>query len=252
MRICILTRSDLFPAHHGAAVKIVQTAHQLALQTDQPCFVITANRDSYWVFDGNEPHLRPFSSKWRAAQEWPGEMLTQKIPDWICDKIGYPKEEFFLYRSQFDPSWLIRAIGVGVQESIDVFQAEFPGFGPPAVLAARLLGVWRGWTGGRRPQSAIVEHNIEFDRLMEFGQGNAAIRRMEIRALNMVDHIIAVSAEDRRKLTANGMSAEKVTVVPLGVDTSVFQAASGKGGIIRAQYGISERSTVVFFHGMHF
>ena len=35
MRICILTRADIFPANHGAAVKITQTAQKLSLLEDQ-------------------------------------------------------------------------------------------------------------------------------------------------------------------------------------------------------------------------
>ena len=87
--------------------------------------MITSNRDAYWVFDGVKPYLKKYPTKWRAAQEWPGEYFNQSLPDWLCRRIGYPRDEFFLYLSQFDPSWLIRALAVGLEESIDVFQAEF-------------------------------------------------------------------------------------------------------------------------------
>jgi len=72
---------------------------------------------------------------------------------------------------------------------------------------------------------------------------------MEMRALRSVDHVIAVSAEDRRKLTANGLCPEKITVIPLGVDVGDFETAEGNGGMIRGRYGISETATVLFFHG---
>ena len=52
-RVCILTRGDLFPTNHGAAVKIVRTAEALSRQGG-PCTVVTDDRDQYWRFvDGN-------------------------------------------------------------------------------------------------------------------------------------------------------------------------------------------------------
>ena len=71
VRVCILTRGDLFPTNHGAAVKIVRTAEQLSLKTGQPCFLITDDRDHYLRFDGRVVSQVVYPPRWRAVQEWP-------------------------------------------------------------------------------------------------------------------------------------------------------------------------------------
>ena len=90
-------------------------------------------------------------------QEWPVIRYGKGFAERVCRRIGYPKEEWFLYTAQFDPAWLIRVLSVGVTEDIDVFQSEFPGYGLVAWFAAELL------TGdGRFVGSSIVQHNVEF------------------------------------------------------------------------------------------
>ena len=138
-RVCILTRGDLFPTNHGAAVKIVRTAEALSL-LGSPCCVVTDDRERYWRFVAGVAQAVPFPAKLRAAQEWPPLPRMGRLAERICEWVGYAPEEFFLYRPQFDPAWWLRAVAVGSLESIDVFQAEFPGYGVPAWLAACAVG----------------------------------------------------------------------------------------------------------------
>jgi len=49
-------------------------------------------------------------------------------------RLGYPREETFLYRPLFDPAWWLRATAVGRAHKVDIFQAEFPGYGVPAAV----------------------------------------------------------------------------------------------------------------------
>ena len=130
MRICILTRDDLFPVNHGAAVKITETAKQLSiLEREQVC-IVTSNRDTYWICEQGIFSKKQYVPKVRAAQEWflirHGEAIAQKI----CHQIGYPEEEFFLYSAQFDPAWWGRVLSIGICENIDVFEKlPFTGHG---------------------------------------------------------------------------------------------------------------------------
>jgi MoaA/NifB/PqqE/SkfB family radical SAM enzyme/glycosyltransferase involved in cell wall biosynthesis len=247
LNICILTRSDIIPTDHGAAVKIVETAHSLSRLYQRPVFVVVEDRDYYHRFCDGQHTKTPYSSRVRAMEEWFPLPFLERFAERICTQIGYPKEEFFLYKPQFDPSWVVRALAVGQLEKIDVFQAEFPGYGIPAVIASRLLGMMRVWKGGRRPISSIVQHNVEWDRLAEFGHKVSSIRRMEVLSLRLVDEVIAVSADDKRRMVAAGVEKNKITIIPHGVDTRRFSIRDGLH--IREQHGITRTDPVLIFHG---
>lgn len=247
MRVCILTRGDLFPTDHGAAVKIVRTATHLARATAAPVSVVTEDRDAYLRFDGERVESVRYPPRLRAAEEWPPVPRLGRWAERLCGRIGYPAEEHFLYRPLFDPAWTMRALEVGRLEGIDVFQAEFPGYGVPAALAARGLGALRRAHGGAAPRSSIVQHNVEWDRLAEFGHDVRWIRRAERAALQLVDDVIAVSTDDRARMAAAGLPPDKLTVIPHGVDARPFRAATGVG--IRARYGVAPDAPLLFFHG---
>lgn len=236
MRIALVTRGDLFPTHHGAAVRIVRIAEHLSLQ-GAAVFVVTEDRDAYWAFEGGLPQRRAYSARARAAQEWPllrqGERLAQRF----CAQVGYPQDEWFLYQAQADPAWWLRVLWVGRAERIDVFQAEFPGYGLACALAARALGA----------RSAVVQHNVEWDRLAELGHGSGRIRAVEQALLAWADEVIAVSADDRRRMVAAGTDPAKVTVVPHGVDVARF--ASAAPADLRARHGLPPSGPLLFFHG---
>ncbi|MEC8424646.1 MAG: glycosyltransferase family 4 protein, partial [Myxococcota bacterium] len=229
MRVCILTRGDLFPTDHGAAVKIVRTAHHLARVTGSAVCVVTDDRDRYLRFDRDRVEEVPYPPRLRAAEEWPLVPRLGQLAERMCGRLGYPQEELFLYRPYFDPAWVMRAVEVGRREGIDVFQAEFPGYGVPAAIAARGLGALRKAMGGRPPTSSVVQHNVEWDRLAEFGHDVRWIRRAERAALALVDEVIAVSTDDRDRMAEAGVDRSKLTVIPHGVDAGSFRRATGAG-----------------------
>ena len=105
----------------------------------------------------------------------------------------------------------------------------------------------RTWKGGRRPISSIVQHNVEWDRLAEFGHRVSSIRRMEVLALRLVDEVIAVSADDKRRMVAAGVDKNKITIIPHGVDVRRF--SNKKGTHIREKYGLVDDDPVLVFHG---
>ena len=243
--MAIITRGDLFPAVHGAAVKIVQTARWLSILSNNPSFIVTDDRDHYWVVEKGEFSQRKYPLRSRAAQEWFPVRFSERCARHLCRKIGYPEEEFFLYTPQFDLAWWLRVVAVGLLEDIDVFQAEFPGYGVPAALAAHFVNMHRTLKGGVLARSVIVQHNVEWDRLAEFGQQVDGVRRQEIQALKLVDDIIAVSVEDKERMSDAGVAADKITIVPHGVDVESFGAG---GEEIRTKYGLTTEP-VLFFHG---
>ncbi|MDP2314569.1 MAG: glycosyltransferase [Pseudomonadota bacterium] len=237
MRIALLTRGDLFPTWHGAAVKIVRTAEALAAAGDT-VFVITDDRDAYWAVARAGWRRVPFGQTFRAFEEAPLLRNGARAERW-CARVGYPPEEHFLYRPVFDPAWWARALYVGVRERIDVYQAEFPGYAAPAWLASRVLG-------GR---AVAVMHNVEFDRLGQMaGLPARALRRIravEVALLRAMDGVVAVSEADRGRIVAAGLPDARVSVVPHGVDVEAY---GGRPVDLRVRYGLGG-GPVVFFHG---
>ena len=238
-RVALVTRGDLFPTNHGAAVRIVRTAEYLSL-LGAPVCVITDDKDAYWRFVDGVPERVPYGARVRAALEWPGVRQAPGLADRVCRRLGYPDEELFLYRAQFDPSWWARVLWVGRHERIQVFQAEFPGYGVPCALAARALG-------GR---SSIVQHNVEWDRLQDVlglsAQELRAVRALELAALRLVDEVLAVSADDRARMEAAGVPPHKITVIPHGVDRVAWDRPAAR---MRLGLGLPPDAPVLVFHG---
>ena len=244
MNICIVTRADLRPTNHGAAVKIVETARSFAVLGHR-AFITTSDRDTYLHVNADaEFEYRAFPSRYRAMEEWPLIGRGESIAERLCKWVGYPIEEYFLYSAQFDPAWLIRLIAVGLVEKVDVFQAEFPGYGVVAHLASRIVGRLRK----AAVQSSIVQHNVEWARLMAYGHSVGRIRQMEKRALQMVDDVIAVSQEDKNLMIDMGISSNSITVIPHGVDFDGIQRGMHRRSELRKYWKVDGK-TVVFFHG---
>ena len=243
MRIAIVTRGDIFPTDHGAAVKIVRTAEALSREGD-PCFVITDDRDAYLRFDCGAVTRVAYPPKVRAAEEWPLVARSGRWIERLLGTLGYPTEEHFLYRPLLDPAWWIRVVAVGELESIDVFQAEFPGYGIPAWIAARFVAIDRG---GVPPLCSLVQHNVEWDRLAEFGHDVETIRAVEQWVIDRMDHVIAVSVDDKERMVRAGAAAAKISVIPHGVDVRQFQRARPLD--VRERHGIDPSAPVLFFHG---
>ena len=237
VRVALLTRGDLFPTWHGAAVKIVRTAEALVERGDR-VFVLTDDRDAYWAVEPSGWRRVAFGARFRALEEWPLLRNGARAERW-CARVGYPKDEHFLYRPLFDPAWWARAVYVGVRERIDVYQAEFPGYAAPALVAARTLG-------GR---AVAVMHNVEFDRLRQMAglpeDALARIRRAEVALLGAVDGVIAVSEADRSRIVDAGVPTERVSVIPHGVDIDRYV---GRPVDLRVRYGLGG-GPVLFFHG---
>lgn len=228
----MLTRADLFPTHHGAAVKIVRSAEALHAAGDQ-VVVLSSDRDAYWRL----PWTRvPYGPRLRALQEWP-LLRDQARAHRLLRRWGYPEAEHGLYEAMVDPAWLLRALYVGLRERVDVWHAEFPGFAPVALAAARLLG-------GR---AVLTQHNVEWDRLRQTTDLDAGrlarIRAVEAAILRRMDAVLALSEPDRARMQA--MGAERVAVVPLGVE---LRAHDGRAIDPRARYGVGS-GPLLFFHG---
>lgn len=230
-RVALVSRGDLFPTWHGAAVKIVRTAEALAAAGDH-VVLVGDDRDHYLRHERGGWRQVPYGPRFRAFQEAPVLRDQARFERWLR-RWGYPEAETFLYRPVVDPAWWARVLYVGLRERVDVYQAEFPGYAAPVALAAKLLG-------GR---SVLVQHNVEHDRLRQMaGLGPAALRRIRLveeALVRAVDDVIVVSEEDRARLGGRGI------LVPHGVDVASYR---GQRIDLRARHGLGP-GPVVFFHG---
>ncbi len=85
----------------------------------------------------------------------------------------------------------------------------------------------------------------------------ALAAEMESETLRRADHIVAVSAAVKERVLACGVPAERVTVLPNGVDTTRFHPGVSKQPI-QERYGLAGKSVIGFvgslkpWHGMDF
>ena len=191
--ITIATRADLFPLVHGGAVKIVRTAEGLS-RNGCEVTVVTGDRLRYHRFVDGRHELLDYPPRFVAATRVHPRIrpLLDRlgVPDYwrtieaLLDSLGYPKDEHLLYRPLIDPDFWIRTIFVGLKHKTDWFQAEFPGFGVPCWVAARLL----------RRRCSVVLHNVEWKRLADTTDLSEAtvqrLREIELQVCHLADEVI--------------------------------------------------------------
>lgn len=252
--ICIITRPDLVPTVHGAAVKIIRTAEALSRLGAR---VTVVTNDRLWFYEAQDGlvNRKRYPQALLSATNLPPflkapleeRLASLKIPTYwqglasLLNRLGYPGDEHFLYQPMIDPDFWLRVLYIGWAHQIDVYQAEFPGYAIPAILAARTLG----------GQSALVQHNVEYKRLSDTTDIPAPVlkrlRRLEAFCMRSVDHLIAVSEVDRQLMLQDGVPDAKIAVIPHGVDLDAYQNVSSAG--IRRRYQIPEAVPLLVFHG---
>jgi len=250
MNITVVTREDLFPLVHGAAVKIVRTAEALSRHGGEVT-VVTGDRLRYHLFKDGRHELIDYPPRFVAATRLSPrlEPLLARfgLPDYwrtvehLLVSLGYPEDEHLLYRPVVDPDFWLRTLYVGRRHRSLWFQAEFPGFVVPAYVAARIL----------RKRCSVVEHNIEWSRLADTTELSpktlAQFRGMEMQLCHLADEVITCSSDDRDLMLEDDFDRQEITVIPHGVDLENYGAKTGTG--IREHYGIPRDHTLLFFHG---
>ncbi len=238
-RVAVVTRGDLFPPEHGAAVKITRTATSLARQgvstaivmTDQDHYVRTLPSGEF------ESHPLPFGC---------GQMpnLWRRVVGRVLRGLGYPPPLIRWNQVLLDPKFILRVYRIALAEQCTILQADFPQYALPALVAGRLA---------RMPVIA-VEHNVEWNRLDEIfslpERSSNRLRYIETKLLKHVDRVVAVSTQDAALLQESGIPETNLSVIPLGVDTSALNEKKS-GECFRRRFNIAPDAPVVFFHGIH-
>ena len=233
--VVVITRSDLFPADHGAAVKIVETARALS-RLGRPVAIVTADRDRWWAVSNGTIEARPLPAwlRWTAPPRALSHLLHRAR--------GLPASNAFLYWPLNDPWYGLRAAWVGRQIGAGVMLAEFPAYAQSARLARVLNG----------GHAVLAEHNVEYERLAEQLPDLSArqyekLKELELHLAGCMDGVVCVSDSDRRRLIADGLDPASVSLIPHGVDLAGLRA--GAGSAKPEDFGLDPDRPILVFHG---
>lgn len=233
----VVTRADLFPTDHGAAVKIVETARALAGR-GRPVAIVTADRNRYWSFNDGEIEQRrlPAWLRWLA----PSNALVHSL--YLLR--GWPASNAFLYWALWDPFYALRAVWVGRKLGASIYLAEFPGYARACLWAKYLNG----------GQAVMVEHNVEYLRIRQqdpelTDRQFEKLKRWELSLARACDAVVCVSQEDHRRLVADGADARHLLVIPHGVDASA--PANAEPANIRDDFELDPELPVLVYHGTY-
>lgn len=235
--IAIVSRSDIFPANHGAAVKIDRTAWGLSHHADA-VYLITDDRQRYYVYEKGNRREKYFPL-WLSVLAPPRFFVRSRLL-----RKGIPPADAFLYYPLLDWSYIVRLLYLSVKYPITIFQAEFPAYAYPCLWARRLFG-------GR---TILVEHNVEYQRFKDQipdlnDKAYTFLRHTEIKLCNNVDVVVTVSERDRARLAADGVDDSRIHVIPHGVDLDQFGHARPQD--IRGRFNIPAGQTVLVYHGIY-
>lgn len=233
--IVLVSRGDLFPADHGAAVKIIETARGLS-KNGRPVALVTDDRRYWWSVDNGtlRRHRMPV---WIRMLSWPG--LFSKILHYSKD---IPHSNAFLYLPLTDGSFFWRTLYAGKQVGASVLQAEFPAYVRPCLPAGRVL----------KAHVVLVQHNVEYQRIKaqvpELTQDQyRRYRAIEIDLCNRCAAVICVSDNDRQQLAQDGAKLRRLHTIPHGVDLERFEQPALD--TVREQFGIEPDATLLVYHG---
>lgn len=235
--IAIITRPDIYPPNHGAAVKIERTAWALSFHTQ--VFIITSSNDFFYRFNR-------------------GKCTKAKYPKWLTNQFNQdinairqtlreksiPEADMFLYYPLYDPDFLKKGLFLNKEYNVTNFQAEFPIFAYPFILMKELFGC----------QLLIVEHNIEYYRLASqydlSQEARVFIKDTELFCCEKSDLIITVSENDRNILIQDGIPEHKIHYIPHGVDLESFDNLEDQVNV-REQYSLSPEQPILVYHGTY-
>ena len=235
--VVFVTRGDLFPPDHGAAVRTLESARAIA-RRETRAGIVTDDRSRWFEVteDGIHPRKYPF---WTRLLSLPGPVT--KLLHFSKDM---PYSNSFLYLPLTDGSFFCRTLAVSRVVHAGVLQAEFPAYALPCIKAREVLGT----------SVVLVEHNVEYDRIRAqvpelSTEQYENLKAIEIDLCNRSDAVVCVSANDRQKLAEDGVHPDLLHTVPHGVDLEPFDSPEVVD--VRTRFGIPDQCPVLVYHGTY-
>jgi glycosyltransferase involved in cell wall biosynthesis len=233
--IIVVTRRDLFPTDHGAAVKIVETARALS-RHGRKVGIVSDDRSGWWLFeDGRETRCRlPF---WLRLLHLPAPVARL-----LHLSKDIPASNAFLYLPLSDGSFFWHCLYVGRKLNPGILQAEFPAYANPCIEASEIVGA----------DVVLVEHNVEYARLQaqvsEMTDAQFSnLKAIEVNLCNRSDAVICVSDNDRARLLNDGVRPALLHTIPHGYDPAPYTLPAHDS--LRQDFDLGEDAVLIAFHG---
>jgi len=233
--IVIVTRSDIFPADHGAAVKIVETARGLS-QHGHKVGIVSDNRRHWWVFENGEKQLcrLPF---WLRLLS-----LPRSLTRLLHFSKELPESNSFLYLPFTDTSFFWHCLYAARKLKAGILQAEFPAYAKPCIEAREILNA----------AVVLVEHNVEYARLKAqiaelTDEQFRNLRAIEIDLCNRSDAVVCVSDNDRQRLLTDGVRPGLLHTIPHGFNPEPYKLPAISS--IREKFDLPQSAVLIAFHG---
>lgn len=112
----------------------------------------------------------------------------------------------------------------------------------PAIKVARKLGIPVVYEIRAFWEDAAVDHGSTTEGSLRY----RATRRLETRAIRLVDQVFTICEGLRADIVARGIPADKVTVIPNAVNVESFQLASPPDPQLQEKWGLSGKTVVGF------
>jgi len=235
--LVIVTRGDLFPPDHGAAVRTMESARALA-RRGVSVGIVTDDRTQWFEVTANGITSRKYPF-WTRLFSLPGPLT--KLLHFSKDM---PYSNSFLYLPLTDGSFFWRIMIASRALHADTLQAEFPAYAAPCIKAREVL----------QCSVVLVEHNVEYDRIRdqvpELSQGQYDnLKSIEIDLCNRSDAVVCVSGNDRQKLADDGVHPDLLHTVPHGVDLAQFDSPEVEDA--RSRFNIPRECPLLVYHGTY-
>jgi len=233
--ILIVTRSDIFPADHGAAVKIVETARGLS-QHGRRVGIVSDDRRHWWIFENGQKQLYRLPFWLRLLS--PPRSLTRLLH--FSKEL--PESNSFLYLPFTDTSFFWHCLYAARKLNAGILQAEFPAYAKPCIEAREILNA----------AVVLVEHNVEYARLKaqvaELSDKQFRnLRAIEIDLCNRSDAVVCVSDNDRQRLLTDGVKPGLLHTIPHGFDPEPYKLPANDS--LRERFGLPQSAILIAFHG---
>jgi glycosyltransferase involved in cell wall biosynthesis len=233
--VLFVSRADLFPADHGAAVRIVETARALAA-SGLAVGIVTQEHGHWYEFADGDFQRRRYPL-WVHLLSAPAPLV--KLLHYSKD---LPYSNSFLYEALSDRGFLWRILAAGRKIHAGILQAEFPAYAHPCIEARDLLDC----------RVVLVEHNIEFERLRSqvpdlTDEQYRNIREIELRLCQQSDAVVCVSDNDRQKLIDEGIRPDLLHTILHGVRLDAYRQPAMAG--LRERFSVPQDEALLVFHG---
>lgn len=233
--VLIVTRRDIFPADHGAAVKIVETARGIS-KHGRKVGIISDDRKHWWVFENGkkQQHQLPFWLRFLS--------LPSSLSRLLHISKNLPESNSFLYLPLTDSSFFWHCLYAGKKLNAGTLQAEFPAYAKPCIDAREILNA----------AVVLVEHNVEYARLKAqlaelSDEQYKNLRAIELDLCNHSDAVVCVSDNDRQRLLNDGVKHDLLNTIPHGFDPDPYKLPAIS--TIKSDFGIADNAILIAFHG---